>query len=69
MNVGGIWLFYSRRIGIDQNNEVPIIGGVRLFGKLNKTSIGIMSIQANEKDSIPITNYSVIKVKQDVLNN
>ena len=66
LNVDQVRLFYSRRIGIDQHTEVPIIGGMRLFGKLNKTNIGIMSIQTNAKDSIPTTNYSVIKLKQDV---
>ena len=66
MNVDNVQLFYSRRIGIDQHTEVPIIGGMRLFGKLNKTNIGIMSIQTAAKDSIPSTNYSVIKVKQDL---
>ncbi|MCD4773652.1 MAG: carbohydrate binding family 9 domain-containing protein [Bacteroidales bacterium] len=66
MNVDNVRLFYSRRIGIEQNTEVPIIGGMRFFGKLNKTNIGIMSIQTSSKDSIPTTNYSVIKVKQDI---
>ncbi len=66
MNVDKVQLFYSRRIGIDQNREVPIIGGMRLFGKLNKTNIGIMSIQTSARDSIPSTNYSVIKINQDI---
>ncbi len=66
MNIGREELFYSRRIGIDQSQEVPIIGGMRLFGKLNKTNIGVMSIQTYEKDSIPTTNYSTIRVKQDI---
>ena len=66
MRVGRASLFYSRRIGIDQNTEVPIIGGMRFFGKLNKTNIGVMSIQTYSKDSIPTTNYSVVKVKQDI---
>lgn len=66
MDVGRVNLFYSRRIGIEESNEVPIIGGMRFFGKLNKTSIGIMSIQTYAKDNIASTNYSVIKVKQDI---
>ncbi len=66
MNIGREKLFYSRRIGIDQSQGVPIIGGMRLFGKLNKTNIGIMSIQTYEKDNIPTTNYSTIRVKQDI---
>ncbi len=66
LNVGRVRLFYSRRIGIDQNRVVPIIGGARLFGKLNHTNIGVMSLQTYEEDSIPTTNYSIIRVKQDV---
>ncbi len=66
MNIGREELFYSRKIGIDQNQEIPIIGGVRLFGKLNKTNLGAMSIQTYAKDSIPTTNYSIIRVKQDI---
>ena len=66
MDVGNVQLFYSRRIGIDQQTEVPIIGGTRLFGKLNKTNIGVMSIQTDAKDTVPTTNYSVIKIKQDI---
>ncbi len=66
MNIGRVHMFYSRRIGIDQNNVVPIIGGVRLFGKLNRTNIGVMSIQTYSKDSIPSANYSVVQVKQDI---
>jgi len=66
LNIGSVRLFYSRKIGIDQNSVVPIIGGARLFGKLNQTNIGIMSLQTQEKDSTPTTNYSVIRVKQDI---
>ena len=66
MSTGHSRLFYSRRIGIDQNTILPIIGGSRIFGKLNKTNIGIMSIQTNSRDSIASTNYSVIKIKQDI---
>lgn len=66
LNIGSVRLFYSRKIGIDQNSEVPIIGGARLFGKLNHTNIGVMSLQTYAKDSIPTTNYSIIRVKQDI---
>jgi len=68
MDVGRTRIFYSRRIGIDKQTEIPIIAGLRLFGKLNKTNIGLMSIQTAEKDSIATTNYSVIRIKQDIFN-
>ena len=66
MDVGETSLFYSRRIGIDQHTAVPIIGGTRFFGKLNKTNPGVMSLQTYASDSVPTTNYSVINVSQDI---
>jgi len=67
LNIGRIQTFYSRRIGIDDGEEIPIYGGIRLLGKANKTHIGVMSMQTANKDSIQSTNYSVIRIKQDVL--
>ncbi len=69
MNVGGSnQLFYSRRIGNDSDTEqeVPIIVGARIFGKQNKTNIGFLNIQTAELDSVPTTNFSVLRVSQDI---
>jgi len=67
MSVGEAQLFYSRRIGIDQNTEIPILGGLKFFGKLNKTSIGIMSLQNSaEKGYNTFANNSVFRIKQDI---
>jgi hypothetical protein len=65
-NLDRAQLFYTRRIGIESDTEIPIIGGVRLFGKLNKTNIGLMSLQTNARDTIPTANYSVLRIKQDI---
>ncbi|RMF21599.1 MAG: hypothetical protein D6765_15405, partial [Bacteroidetes bacterium] len=60
-------LFYSRRIGINEANEqVPILAGVRLFGKAADTNIGVLSIQTREKGEQPSTNYSLLRLRQDV---
>jgi hypothetical protein len=61
-------VFYSRRIGIQDRQEIPIIAGTRFFGKQNKTSIGVMSIQTAAKDSFLTTNYSVARFRQDIGN-
>lgn len=69
MGIGdNITPFYSRRIGLTEDRiPVPIIAGVRLLGKVNNSTIGAMSIQTAEKDSIPTANYSVLSWRQDVL--
>jgi hypothetical protein len=63
----GNQVYYSRRIGIDPNvGEIRIIAGGKMIGKANRTNIGVMSLQTLKKDSIPTTNYSVIRIKQDI---
>jgi len=70
-NLGdGAQTFYSRRIGLtgdeEERKEVPIIAGARLVGKTAKTNIGLMSMQTSAQDSLPSTNFSVLRVKQEI---
>jgi len=59
--------FYSRRIGLTGDGEqIPIIAGGRLLGKTGGSTLGAMSIQTASKDSIPSTNYTVLRWKQDI---
>ena len=62
--------FYSRTIGLDPNgNKIPIIGGVRLTGNLDKkTRIGIMNMQTLEKGDFAAQNYTAISINERVLS-
>ena len=71
---GGIapQLFYSRRIGLNQNRVIPIDVGGRITGKVGNTSVGVLNIQqADEPDVLlsptPATNFTVARVKRDIL--
>ena len=37
-------LFYSRRIGLPDGEEVPIIAGGRLTGRVGKVSVGLLNV-------------------------
>lgn len=52
--------FYSRRIGLDpQGRQIPIIGGLRLSGNLDKrTRIGLMNMQTLARDDYRAQNYT-----------
>ncbi len=73
---GSIQLFHSRQIGIVDNELVPILGGVRLNGKVgSKTTVGLLSIRSEETGSeeypgetIPQTDFNVFRVKQNILS-
>jgi hypothetical protein len=62
------YLFYSRRIGISGGEEVPIIGGAKLIGKVGEFELGFINMQTSAKREIPTTNFSVARVKYDLFD-
>jgi hypothetical protein len=61
--------FYSRRIGIAGEDQIPIIVGGRLVGKAGPYDIGVLNMQTAVKGPEHTTNYSVVRVKRDVLDH
>ena len=59
--------FFSRRIGISKGRLVPLLGGARLTGKVSQYTLGLLSLQADDFEEIPSTNFSVVRVRRDVL--
>jgi len=69
-NTGGpSTLFYSRRIGLDEDyNPVRIYGGARLVGRKGPWDIGFMNMQTAESDSLPSENFGVMRFKRRIVN-
>ena len=61
-------LFYSRRIGLSQGEQVPIIAGVRVVGKMNEIDIGVLNMQTAKKGNEPTSNFAVLRVKHSILD-
>ena len=62
-------LFYSRRIGLNQGLEVPVLGGGRLTGRVGRFSVGAIDIgtrEAPKAGAVP-TNFSVLRLRRDIL--
>jgi len=60
-------LFYSRRIGINAGRVTPIDLGGGLTGKVGPLSVGLMNLQTGEVDGSPSTNFTVVRLKRDIL--
>jgi hypothetical protein len=65
-------LFYSRRIGLESGQPVPILLGSKLGGKAGKTRIGVLNVLTDgvtfqNGTTVQRSNFSVLRVKQDVL--
>lgn len=56
-------LFNSRRIGLEDGQSLPIIGGLRITGKQNGWAIGALNMQTSDvnDNEIPAQNFSVFR--------
>ena len=69
---GEVDLFFSRRIGIgNDGDQVPIIGGARISGKIGQTNIGLLSMFTDNIMAVGIekNNFTVARVNQDFPNS
>jgi hypothetical protein len=68
-------LFYSRKIGLSEDEPVPLYGGVRLTGMIKKWDVGLLDMQTHrfnsERDSshnLPSENFGIVRMRRNVLN-
>ena len=61
-------LFYSRRIGIEDDQTVRIYGGARIVGRIGGLDIGALSMQTEATDSVASLNHSVVRLKKQIIN-
>jgi hypothetical protein len=62
-------LFYSRRIGLYEEEPVRIWGGARLNSRVKEWDIGLMDLQTASLDDLPSENFGVFRLKKRIINN
>ena len=62
-------VFFSRRIGLQGGQTVPILGGGRLTGKAGDFTVGALNIQTDDalSGAAASTNFTVMRIKRDIL--
>jgi uncharacterized protein DUF5916/cellulose/xylan binding protein with CBM9 domain len=62
-------VFFSRRIGLSEDQQVPILAGARMTGRVGRQAIGVLNIQTKESETADAaaTNFSVLRVRRDIL--
>ncbi len=62
-------VFFSRRIGLQNNQVIPILGGGRLLARGDGFQVGAiqMHTDAVAGASVPSTNFSVFRANKDIL--
>ena len=67
-------LFYSRRIGLQDGREVPILAGAKVTGRAGHTTVGVMNVETDATTlgsgaaatRLSRANYTVVRLKRDV---
>ena len=61
-------LFYSRRIGLNADREVPVDAGTRITGKVGRYGVGALVIRTGDDlpSSTPATTFTVLRAKRDL---
>jgi hypothetical protein len=74
---GLLGVFYSRRVGLDEGREVPIIGGGKVTGRTGSYTFGLMNVETDRTSyrstsgaevDVPRANYSALRVKRNVMS-
>ena len=60
--------FFSRRIGLVEGQEVPILAGLKATGRVGQTNFGGLVVRTREETGVaPASTMAVVRVKQNVL--
>ncbi len=69
-------IFYSRQIGLNKGEQVPILGGGRITGMAGKWDIGFLDLQTQSFDpsdtaqsSLPSENFAVLRLRRQIINS
>jgi hypothetical protein len=62
-------LFYSRSIGLNGAQQVPLQVGGRVTGRVRRYTFGGLNIESKDVSATrtPATNFSVVRLKRDIL--
>ena len=71
----GSSLFYSRRIGLNEGEQVPIYGGARITGMIGKWDVGFLDMQTHavnqgegETNPLASENFGIMRLRRQVIN-
>jgi hypothetical protein len=62
--------FFSRRIGLSAaGTPIPIVGGTRVSGKIDRYDVGVLAMKTERLGTTPSNNFAVGRVKRNFLTN
>ena len=61
-------MFFPRRIGLTEDRRpLPVLAGAKVTGRVGDVDLGVLNMQTNNFEGRPADNYSVVRVKKNIL--
>ncbi len=60
--------FFSRKIGLYQGEQVPILFGAKLYGKIGRTNLAFLDVQTEKFAGLPGRNFLALRLTQDIFS-
>jgi len=60
--------FFSRRIGLFEGRQVPVVFGTKVFGRLGQTNLAFLDVLTEKSFGLPRQNFMAGRVYQNVLS-
>jgi hypothetical protein len=60
--------FFSRKIGLYQGEQVPILFGAKVFGKVGRTNLAALDVQTEAYDGLSGRNFLALRLTQDIFS-
>ncbi|HSD25819.1 MAG TPA: DUF5916 domain-containing protein [Vicinamibacteria bacterium] len=55
--------FYSRRIGLYQGEEVPILAGLKLSGRVERWNVGLLDVETSRVDDLGLDRQNLLAAR------
>ena len=63
----GVYPYFSRKIGLQSGNPIPILYGGRIIGKIGKVEIAAQQVKTRKTELVNSEDFSVLRLKQNFL--
>ncbi len=60
--------FFSRRIGLYEGKQVPVVFGTKLYGKIGSTNLSILDVQTGKFEGLPSNNLLAARMTQNIFS-
>jgi hypothetical protein len=58
--------FFSRTIGLYEGEQVPVLFGTKLYGKIGRTNLSVFDVQTKKYGELPSVNFFAARMTQDI---